>query len=134
VTAYLLDTNVVSELSKREPAPQVVSWLARDPDCALSVLTMGELRRGARLVHRRDPVRARRLTGWIDALQLDFRERLIPVDEAVAQEWSALPAGRTLPVIDSLIAATARVHGLTIATRNTRDFSDLGVRLFDPFD
>jgi predicted nucleic acid-binding protein len=133
VTAYLLDTNVVSELSKRAPAAQVVGWLGGDPDCALSVLTIGELRRGIRMLRGRDPVRARRLDAWVDELHADYRTRVLPVDAAVAEEWAALPADRTLPVVDSLIAATARVHGLTIATRNVRDFAGLDVRVFNPF-
>jgi predicted nucleic acid-binding protein len=133
VTAYLLDTNVVSELSKRAPVAQVVGWLGNDPDCALSVLTLGELRRGIRMLRSRDPVRARRLEAWVDELHADYRARLLPVDDVVAQEWSELPVERTLPAIDGLIAATARVHGLTIATRNVRDFADLGVPLFNPF-
>lgn len=133
MTAYLLDTNVVSELSKRVPAAQVVGWLGGDPDCALSVLTLGELRRGVRMLHGRDPIRARRLETWVDELHADYRARLLPVDDAVAQEWSELPVERTLPAVDGLIAATARVHGLTIATRNVRDFADLGVSLFNPF-
>lgn len=133
MTRYLIDTNVVSELAKRAPHPAVVAWLSAAPDCLLSVLTLGELRRGARMLERRDAPRAARLDAWIDGLIIEYGSRIIPVDAAVMEHWARLPTVRTVPVIDGLIAATAREHRLTVATRNVSDFAELGVPVHDPF-
>ncbi|PZU47854.1 MAG: VapC toxin family PIN domain ribonuclease [Microbacterium sp.] len=133
MTAYLLDTNVVSELIKATPSPTVAAWLMGEPETWLSVLTIGELRRGAHLLRRRDETRAARLDEWITQLAASYGDRILPVDARVTHAWAALPATRTLPVIDALIAATARVHGLTVATRNVSDFADTSVSVVDPF-
>ena len=133
MTAYLLDTNVVSELIKATPSPVVTAWLTAEQDTWLSVLTVGELRRGAHLLRRRDETRAARLDEWIAELAASYGDRILPVDAHVTDAWAALRATRTLPVIDALIAATAHVHGLTVATRNVSDFADTGVTVIDPF-
>lgn len=133
MTAYLLDTNVVSELTKRTPDPAVVGWLSDGPDSWLSVLSIGELRRGAHLLAARDPVRAARLDAWIGRLCDDYAGRILPVGREVVDRWASLPVTRTLPVVDALLAATALAHDLTIATRNVRDFADTGAPAFNPF-
>src|SRR6185437_72206 len=124
---YLLDTNVISEPFKRAPEQKVVDWLsAQSPlDLCISVLTLGELTMGFEMA----PVGKRRndLQNWITQdLPRRFVGRLLPVDEAVAREWGRLSAegrasGRELPSIDGLLLATARVHDLTLVTRNERD-------------
>ncbi|MFT4217709.1 MAG: type II toxin-antitoxin system VapC family toxin [Micropruina sp.] len=133
MTEYLLDTNVVSELTKRRPDPRVVAWLTSEPTTWLSVLSLGELLRGAHLLRPRDPVAAGRVDTWIEQLRSDYDGRILPVDHRVIGQWAALPTTRTLPVIDSLLAATALAHDLTIATRNVRDFADTSAPIFDPF-
>ena len=133
---YLLDANVLSELRKKRPDPKVVDWVDEldDDEVHFSVLTLGELHTGAaRLAARGDEVAARSLKLWIEGLEEQYSENVIPVSRDVAETWGELNAIRPLPVIDSLLAATALAHGLTVATRNTRDFSDTGVDLHNPF-
>ena len=136
---YLVDTSVLSELRKRIPDAAVVRWEAAVPPAHLftSVLVIGELRRGVAKLADRD--RAQALQSWIELAVLRlYRDRVLPVDEAVAVAWgvmygSAEHRGVTLPAFDSLIAATALVHGLTVVTRNTRDFERCGVPTLDPW-
>lgn len=136
--AYLLDTNVVSEPSRRSPDPNVVAWLARASawNAHISVLTIGEIEQGA----ARLGDRGRRYVAWLqDSLLPHYDGRILPVDPAVAAAWGRLRGrhaahGRTVPVIDSLLVATAIVHDLTLVTRNTRDMRDLGVAIIDPGD
>ncbi len=132
---YLLDTNVVSEVRKREPNAGVQVFL-RGPEVArtyLSVLTIGELRKGVAAKRRTDAVTADRIALWVNETERQYAQRLLPVDVAVASPWGELTAGRNLPVVDSLLAATAIVHGLILVTRNTRDFEPSGVPTLDPW-
>lgn len=132
---YLLDTNVISETRKTRVDSGVMAFLSA-ADAAglfLSVLTLGELHKGVEAKRRSDPVAADRLGAWVDGIETMFADRLLPVDAAVARRWGELSAGRSLPVIDTLIAATAISRGLTLVTRNTRDFESTGVRLVDPW-
>ena len=134
--SYLLDSNVVSELRKRERAdPHVRQWFAdvEDADLFLSVLTFGEIRRGIELIHRRDRARALILNRWFDALVAGYDTRTLTVDRRVAEEWGQLNAITTVPAIDGLLAATAKVHGLTLVTRNTKDVARTGVEYLNPF-
>jgi len=134
--SYLLDSNVVSELRKRERADAGVrQWFAGvdDTELFLSVLTVGEIRRGIDSIHRRDRTRALSLNRWFRALVTEYEGRLLPVDQKVAEEWGRMNAVRTLPAVDSLLAATAHVHGLTFVTRNTRDVAQTGVPCLNPF-
>lgn len=135
MTGYLLDTNVVSEVRKSRPAPVVVDWLRSAPSDAMwvSVLTLGELRRGAASLFERDEVRAAAIVGWIDRLEDQFGDRVIDVDRGVMRAWAALPRNRTLPAIDSLLVATAASRGLALVTRNVRDVAGLGVDIIDPW-
>lgn len=134
-TRYLLDTNIISETRKTRADSGVMAFLS-SADAAglyLSVLTLGELRKGVAAKRRTDPVAADRLGAWVDGIETIFADRILPVDAAAASRWGELSAGRSMPVIDTLIAATAIVHGLTLATRNTRDFESTGVPLVDPW-
>lgn len=134
--SYLLDSNVVSELRKRERLdPHVREWCVGvdDAELFLSVLTLGELRRGIESIDRRDRARALALNRWFHALVTGYEARILPVDQRVAEEWGRMNAVATLPAVDSLLAATARVHGLTVVTRNTRDVGRTGVPCLNPF-
>lgn len=114
--SYLLDSNIVSELRKREHADsRVRQWFAGvdDAELFLSVLTVGEIRRGIESIHRRDRARALALNRWFHALVTEYEARILLVDQRVAEEWGRMNAVATLPAVDSLLAATARVHGLT---------------------
>lgn len=134
---FLLDTNVIAELRKGARAnPHVRSWFASlDSDAiVLSVLTIGEIRRGIESVRRRDTATAKALERWLRRLIAEHRDRILPVDLAVTEEWGRLNVPDPLPVVDALLAATAKVHGLTLVTRNVKDVARTGVELVNPFD
>jgi predicted nucleic acid-binding protein len=125
---YLLDTNVVSETRRTRPDSGVTAFLAAaDPaGLFLSVLTLGELRKGVEARRRTDPVAADQLGAWVDTIETTFADRVLPIGAATARLWGELSAGRSLPVIDTLIAATAIRHGVTLVTRNADDFESTG--------
>lgn len=134
--SYLVDTNVLSELTRPNPAPSVTDWFeeVRDESLHLSVLTLGELRRG---VEKLPPGKRReKLRYWLEhELPAWFGERLLPIDAAVAEAWGRLQAAseRTLPAVDSLLAATALHHHLRLVTRNTADFAVPGLETINPW-
>lgn len=135
--AYLLDTNVVSELRKSVPHPRVAQWHADHvhADVYLSTLAIGEIRRGIERLRPRDPKQADVLEHWLSGLTAAYRERLLPVTQQVAEEWGRMSAAtQPPPVIDGLMAATASVHQLTLVTRNVADVGRTGVPLINPFD
>ncbi len=134
--SWLLDTNVVSELRKGSRAdPGVVRWASgRQDDAWLSVLTVGEIRRGTELVRRRDAVAARYLDVWLEGLLGAFESRILAIDARVAEVWGRLNVPDPLPTVDALLAATALVHGLTFVTRNVKDVAGTGVRVLNPFE
>ena len=133
---YLLDTNVVSELRRKTPDAKVLAWFgSTDPSTLhISVLTLGEIVKGAEGLSRRDPVAGRALLAWLDGLRQHYLDRLVGIDAAVAEEWGRLSAARTLPVIDGLLAATALVQGMTLVTRNASDIAGTGVIVVNPWD
>jgi len=134
--SWLLDTNVISELRKRDRAnPGVIAWQRRThgEDKYLSALTLGEFRRGIESTRRRDERSALGLEQWLSRLRESFSGRILKVDEAIADRWGALDVPDRLPVVDGLLAATALVHDLTLVTRNVRDIERTGVQLLDPF-
>jgi predicted nucleic acid-binding protein len=136
VTGFLLDTNVVSELRKGERADAgVLGWFESvgSDDLYLSVLVVGEIRRGIELIRRRDPSSAQSLEAWLSRLRRQFKERVLPVDDEVAQLWGTLGLERPLPPIDGLLAATALCHDLTLVTRNETDVSRAPIRVLNPF-
>ena len=136
MSGWLLDTNIVSELRKKERADaNVRAWYEAIDARALwlSVLVVGEIRRGIETIRRRDERSARALDRWATRLEREHGSRILPVDRAIALEWGRLDAAVGLSPIDGLLAATARVHGLTLATRNTRHVLRSGVRCVNPF-
>ena len=134
--SYLLDTNVVSELIRRRPEPRVETWLETQAaiELNLSVLVLGELRRGVERLRGRDPLQARRLEQWLTAVSGQFGGRILTVSADVADAWGRLSARTTLPVVDALLAATAAVHGLTVVTRDTGPFEIAGVPVVNPWE
>jgi predicted nucleic acid-binding protein len=134
--SYLLDTNVISELRKGKRADaNVTAWFAgiADEEIFLSVLTIGEIRRGIESVRRRDPDAAAALDRWLALLSEAHEERILPVDRAIAEEWGRMNVPDPLPVVDGLLAATARVLGLTLVTRNLEDVEGAAVVILNPF-
>ena len=134
---YLLDTNVISEVSKREQAdPNVRTWYeSMQPDSlCISVLVVGEIRAGVEKLRLRQPERAvafeRQLVLVIDL----FADRIIGIDRRIAERWGRLNARQRCPAVDGLLAATALVHGLTVVTRNAREFASTGADVLNPFD
>ena len=132
---YLLDTNILSETRKKQADERVMSFLSDAEPSALfiSVLSLGELRKGVALKIRSDADAAKRLGAWVDGLEFSFGERILGIDAAIARQWGELSAQRSRPVVDTLLAATALVHKLTLVTRNISDVHDLGVKLLDPW-
>jgi toxin FitB len=134
-SGYLLDTNVVSETRKTHADSGVIAFLSAAGASTLfvSVLTLGELRKGVAAKRRSDPGAASLLGAWVDGIETTFADRVLPIDVEAGRRWGELSAGRSLPVVDTLIAATAISHDLTLVTRNTRDFAATGVPLVDPW-
>lgn len=134
---YLIDTNIISEIRKGERRDaNVAAWFESidDADLYLSVLVLGEIRKGIERVRSKDPARADALEKWLSAVHRAFAGRILPVDDAVAEEWGKMNAVRPVSTVDGLLAATAKVHRLTLATRNTTDVAGLGARVFNPFE
>ena len=137
---FLLDTNVVSELMKVRPSRRVVEWVDATSEelLHLSVITIGEVRKGIDLLDEADPKRAA-LQAWLDRdVRVRFAGRLLAFDDAVAERWGQLEAlarkrRLTLPTIDAQLAATALHHGLTFVTRNTADIGPMGISVFNPW-
>jgi hypothetical protein len=133
---FLLDTNIISEIRKRDRAhPNVVRWVARTPaeEIGTSVLVLAEIRHGIELKRRNDPEQAKSLDRWFAQMRIGLGDRVLPVDEPVAEAWALLGIPDPLPLIDGLLAATAKVHGLTLVTRNVADIAVVGVSMIDPF-
>lgn len=131
---FLLDTNVVSEV-RRNRDPHVRAWAEAvdDVDLHLSVMTLGEIRKGTELLRGRDPSQADVFAGWLDELHGLFADRIMPIDARIAEEWGRLNATTPRNTVDSLIAAAARVRGLTVVTRNIGDFEGCAVPLLNPW-
>lgn len=131
---YLLDTNVVSELRKPKPHGGVVRWVSalRDDQLFISVVTLGELQRGIERTRRQDAAKAREIERWVD--QLEESVNVLSMDGRCFREWARLMEGKSGHLLeDAMIAATARVQGLQVATRNEKDFALLDVETFNPF-
>ena len=137
---YLVDTNVISEVRKRERADKGVTAFFHkaaqdDVDLYLSVVTVGELRRGVELIrHRGDQPQATRLERWLDHALREFGRNILAVDDDVGQLWGRLRVPHPEHALDKLIAATALIHGLTVVTRNVDDFAGTGARVLNPFN
>lgn len=134
--SYLIDTNVISELHKGVRCdPNVLRWKSgvADDDLYVSVLVLGEIRKGVEKVRPHDPERARNLERWLSGFDGTFSDRVLPLTAEIADEWGRMSARRSVPVVDCLQAATAKAHGLTIVTRNMSDFDGLDIMVLDPF-
>lgn len=136
---YLVDTNVISEVRKRDRADKGVMAFFReaaqeDIGLYLSVVTIAELRRGVELIrHRGDKPQATRLENWLDAILREFGQNILSVDEEIGQLWGRLRIPHPEHALDKLIAATALIHDLTVVTRNVDDFTGTGARVLNPF-
>lgn len=133
---FLVDTNVISEVRKGDRCDShVASWYAsiQDSELFLSVLVLGEIRRGVELARRSDRRKADTLANWLARVEDAFGARVLPIDGTVADEWGRMSALRPVPVIDGLLAATAKVHGLTLATRDDEGVRGLGAHIVNPF-
>ena len=134
--SYLLDTNVLSEARRRGGEPRVAAWLASVPsdELFMSVLVVGEIRRGIERLRVRDPAQAEVFERWLSELGERFGDRIVPIDAAVAEEWGRINAAAPVPVEDGLMTATAKVRGMVFVTRNVRDVARTGVALLDPWE
>ena len=134
---YLLDTNVISAIRLPARNPAVARWVERSGgDYWLSVFSVGELEKG--ILQARDPASARELRAWVDGVLRRFESRVLAFGPGEARKWGAilapLPRGVAIPVVDSQIAATALEHGLSVVTRNVKDFERFGVPVINPWD
>lgn len=133
---FLLDTNVISEIRKRERAhPNVAKWVAQTPvkEIGTSAVVLAEIRRGIELKRRNDPDQADCFDQWFSQMRTRLGDRVLPIDEPVAEAWALLSVPDPLPLIDGVLAATAKVHDLTLVTRNIADVARTGIAILDPF-
>ncbi len=131
---FLLDTNVVSELRRQRPHGGVVAWLQSldDAQLHLSAVTLGEIQAGIELTREQDADKAREIEGWLELVAGSYN--VLPMDAATFRAWARLMHRKSDTLYeDAMIAATAQVHGLTVATRNVSDFNALGLEVFNPF-
>ena len=134
--SFLLDTNVVSELAKTRPNSKVIAWLGSVPstNLFLSVITLGEIRKGIEKKRAAGPRDAGRLEAWLTTLVMNYRSRVLPFDQDSADQWGRVMARHPrVPVEDAQLVATAMQHDLTFATRNLRHIAETGVAFVDPF-
>jgi len=134
---YLIDTNIISELRKGAQCnAHVAAWYASidDGELYLSVLVLGEIRKGIERARAKLPTRAKALDEWLTTVTHSFAERILPIDQAAAEEWGRMSAKRSVSTIDALLAATAKVNGMTLVTRNMTDVADLGATVLNPFE
>jgi predicted nucleic acid-binding protein len=133
---FLLDTNILSELRKANRCDAGVrDWVEGTPaeELYVSVLVLGEIRQGVERIRMRDPAQARALEKWLQRLSPEFADRILPVDERVADQWGRLGLLQPMPTLDAFLAATALVHDLTVVSRDEEGFRRTGVRMINPF-
>ncbi len=136
MSGFLLDTNVLRELRKaRRCDAGVRDWIqnAAAEELFVSVMALGEIRRGIEHIHIRDPDQARALEKWLQSLKTEFADRILPVDERVADQWGRLGLQHPAPVLDAFLAATALVYDLTVVSRDEGGFRNAGVPFINPF-
>ena len=136
MNGYLLDTNILSEVRKEKRCdPGVREWFAVNgaEEFFVSVLVLGEIRHGIERIRQRDPEQARALENWLLWIATEFRDRVLPVDSRVADQWGRLGLQQPVPVLDVYQAATALVHGLRVVSRDEPGFRGIGVTVVNPF-
>ncbi|MEO0846798.1 MAG: type II toxin-antitoxin system VapC family toxin [Cyanobacteria bacterium J06643_13] len=136
MTQYLLDTNVISELRKKNRCnPGVKNWYATidEQEIYLSVLVIGELRCGVELIRRCDPDAASYLDVWLKKIILEYSDQIFPITQEIAETWGAMNVPDPISTVDGLLAATAKVHNCTLVTRNTKDIMRCDVVYYNPF-
>ena len=136
MSGHLLDTNVLSELRKEKRCDiGVRQWLEEtaEEELFISVLVLGEIRQGIERIRKRDPAQARALEKWLLWVVTEFHDRILPVDEKVADQWGRLGLQQPVPILDAFLAATALVHGLTMISRDEEGFRNTGVTVINPF-
>lgn len=133
--SFLLDTNVLSEVRRPGGDKGVKEWMGSvgSGELYLSVLVVGEIERGVERLRRRDPIQARVYEDWLDRLRRDYAERIVAVTIEIAEEWGRINVPDPVPAVDGLLAATAKVRGMILVTRNISDVESTGVRLLNPF-
>lgn len=132
---YLLDTNIISELRKPKPHGAVVAWVqsVEDKDLFLSAVTIGEIQAGIEITREQDTIKAEQIEQWLDLVACSYN--VLPMTADIFRIWAKLMHRRSDTLYeDAMIASTAKQHHLTVVTRNTVDFKDFGVKLFNPFD
>jgi predicted nucleic acid-binding protein len=133
---YLLDTNVISELRKGQKMhPSVQEWWSETDmqTVCISVLVLGEIRQGIERLRIKDPQKAHEIEHWLQLITRSLGARVLVVNQQIADIWGRMGIKRTLPLVDSVLAATALAHDLTLVTRNTKDIQNTGVRYLNPF-
>lgn len=132
---FLLDTVVLSELRKKQPNAKVLAWLSKqqESDLFLSVVSLGEIERGAEKQRTANPEFSQALFRWLETLQRNFSDRILDITPSIARQWGALSAKLNHDGADLLIAATAKEHGLAVVTRNAKHFAPAGVKVVNPF-
>jgi predicted nucleic acid-binding protein len=137
--SWLLDTCVLSEYTKKSPAQNVIAWLDEQEESSLfiSVISLGEIEKGIFKLRATHPQRSQKLTAWLGKLEQRFAGRTLPLDATALHIWAQISAhselvGNPLPVMDSLLMATAQCHGLTLVTRNVQDFAPYPL-VFNPW-
>jgi len=134
---YLLDTNVISEVQKGRSAHSAVrKWWSETniEDIYTSVMVLGEIRQGVERLRIRDPRRAVEIENWLQSITASMGTRLLVVNQKIADTWGRMGKNRSLPLVDSILAATAVAHNLTLVTRNIKDIQGTGVNYLNPFD
>ena len=134
--SFLLDTNVISEARKPRGNAGVRDWISSvdGKELYLSVLVLGEIRRGIELLRRSDRTQANTYEIWLQSLTNEYEGRVLPITLEVAEEWGRINIPDYLPIVDGLMAATAKVRNMTFVTRNTADVERSGIRLLNPFE
>ncbi|MFZ1810979.1 MAG: type II toxin-antitoxin system VapC family toxin [Candidatus Nitrotoga sp.] len=137
--SWLLDTCALSEYAKKAPAPKVIAWLDEQDETSLfiSVITLGEIEKGILKLRASDPRRSQKLTAWLGKVEQRFAGRILPLNAAALHVWAQITAhaelaGQPIPVMDSLLMATAQCHGFTVVTRNVQDFA-MYPQVFNPW-
>ncbi|CAN5750060.1 type II toxin-antitoxin system VapC family toxin [soil metagenome] len=134
--SYLLDTNVISEVRKPKGNASVKTWISSvdSEELHLSVLVIGEIRRGIELLQRTDRTQADTYEIWLRTLTSNYDGRILPITQRIASEWGRINVPDYAPIVDGLMATTAKVHNMTFVSRNIADVERSGVRLLNPFE